>query len=283
MATIPITLQRSRTTDGTAYHRSGRGRPVVLVHGVGLRAESWYRQIAVLEKTHTVFAIDMTGHGESRAIDDGRPGLAPFTEQLGTFVDKVVAEPAVVVGHSMGASVVLDFAARHPAMCRGVAALTAIYRRAPDARAAVQARAATLEAGTAAEPSAPIARWFGEAPSGADRDLAELCRRWLMQGDTRGYASAYSVFAAEDGPADAQLAALEIPALFLTGEEDRNSTPAMSERMARLARYGDTVIVSNARHMVQLTHPESVNAALGSFLDLCANPATVSDRGVTAR
>jgi flavin reductase (DIM6/NTAB) family NADH-FMN oxidoreductase RutF len=59
---------------------------------------------------------------------------------------------------------------------------------------------------------------------------------------------------------------LEAPALFLTGEQDPNSSPAMSQAMAAIAPRGRALIIPDERHMMNLTSPERINAALLEFL-----------------
>ena len=43
---------------------SGTGKQLVLIHGVGLRAEAWSEQTSELSKLHKTVAIDIPGHGE---------------------------------------------------------------------------------------------------------------------------------------------------------------------------------------------------------------------------
>jgi len=61
-------LQRSKSKHGIAYHKIGSGPPLVLIHGVGLRAESWGAQIAYFKSRFTVYALDLPGHGERRIL-----------------------------------------------------------------------------------------------------------------------------------------------------------------------------------------------------------------------
>jgi pimeloyl-ACP methyl ester carboxylesterase len=51
----------------------------------------------------------------------------------------------------------------------------------------------------------------------------------------------------------------------MTGALEPNSTPAMSEAMAALTPKGRAIIVPDAAHMMPMTHPEVVNAALLDF------------------
>jgi pimeloyl-ACP methyl ester carboxylesterase len=141
---------------------------------------------------------------------------------------------------------------------RGVAALNAIYQRSDAAREAVLARASDLDGKSMADPTAPLTRWFG-----SDLTSARMaCDAWLRDVAPAGYRAAYRVFAQEDGPSDALLSALTIPALFMTGAEEPNSTPAMSRAMAARAPNGRAVVVPDAAHMMPMTHAQEVTEAI---------------------
>ena len=53
----------------------------------------------------------------------------------------------------------------------------------------------------------------------------------------------------------------------MTGVSDPNSTPAMSERMAREAPHGRSVALPGARHMMHLTHPMETTNTIAAFID----------------
>lgn len=263
-----IILPRFKSDSGIAYHHTGdsNGIPVVLIHGVGLRSESWYQQISGLENDYEVFAVDMPGHGESQTIDAESPGLSDFTGILAGFIKTVVARPAVIIGHSMGALLALSLAKNHPTLCLGVVAMNAIYQRSDEARVAVLARAKNLRETPQSDPTAPVKRWFDDTPSAQDKIHAALCSDWLKAANLKGYADAYTVFSEEDGLAEADLQALKLPCLFMTGELDANSSPAMSQAMSQLVNQADAVIIKGSRHMTPLTHAAEVNPALLGFL-----------------
>jgi len=256
---IWTTRPRCDGPGGLSFWQSGAGPALVLIHGVGLRAEAWAGVAAVLAPHFTTYVVDMPGHGHSAlgAVST----LADYSAAIGAFIDTLTG-PVVVAGHSMGAMIALDLAARIPDRITGVTALNAIYRRDGTAALAVQARAAALDTTRPADPTATLARWFGAAPSGADADAADACGAWLRAADPAGYATAYSIFADADGPADAALAALPGPALFMTGGRDRNSTPGMSRAMAALAPRGQAEVIADAGHMLPMTHGPALAAAL---------------------
>lgn len=253
------TRPRSRES-GIAFIREGNGPGILLVHGVGLRAEAWNAQISGLCDAFRVTAADMPGHGESDRIEDPAD-LAAFTTRLATLLD----EPALVIGHSMGAMIALDLAIRFPQKVRGVGALNAIYRRPEEARKAVRQRAESLDGISAPDPEPTLNRWFGSEPS----DALTACENWLRSADPAGYRTAYRVFAGEDGPTDADLRTIACPALFMTGGREPNSTPDMSEAMAALVPDGSAEVIDGAAHMMPMTHADQVTRALRAFAKRC--------------
>ena len=249
------TQNRAAFGDLAAF-QSGTGDTVLMLHGVGLRAEAWSGQIECLSTEYSVICPDLPGHGESAFLEDGAR-LADFTDVVAAAIEV----PVLVVGHSLGAMIALDLAVRHADKVRAVAALNAVFQRHAAAKAAVQARAAALHGNTAPDPDPTLRRWFGESDS-LERNA---CRDWLTTVSIVGYRRAYSVFANNDGPSEADISRLACHALFLTGEADPNSTPAMSRAMAALAPKGRALIVDGAAHMMPMTHADRVNTALLSF------------------
>lgn len=254
-----------------AYHRSGvpGALPVVLIHGVGLAHAAWAPQIAALAGQYDVIALDMPGHGGSDLPpQDAR--LSDYSDAVIAVLDALELPAAVVIGHSMGALVALEMALAFPDRVLGVAALNAVFRRAPEQSAAVIARARALadegEEARAASHRAAVARWFGEPVPPSLIATATAVGELLETGDPVGYARTYTLFAASDAAHAERLAELKVPALFFTGAGDANSSPAMSREMARLAPRGRAVVLAEARHMMNLTHPEAVNAELLAFL-----------------
>lgn len=247
------TRQRSEFGDLSAIVAGSTGPDIVLLHGVGLPAEAWNAQIDALADKWRVTAIDLPGHGASPRIR-GPQTLANYA----SAIRSALPEHALVIGHSFGAMIALELASRHPEHIAGVAALNAIRGRTADAKRAVQGRAARLNDNTNGDPEPTLRRWFGTDETPA----RTACRDWLNRVDPIGYKTAYTVFANADGPTDTQLKTITCPALFMTGGDEPNSTPAMSEHMAAAAPRGRARVVERAAHMMPMTHPDIVTTAL---------------------
>jgi pimeloyl-ACP methyl ester carboxylesterase len=105
--------------DGTllAYDVNGEGSPLVLVHGITESAASWDPLVAPLAAAHRVVTLDLRGHGRS-----GRAApydLATFAGDVRAVLDAAgIGDDALLVGHSLGGTVVSAFASAFP--CRAV-------------------------------------------------------------------------------------------------------------------------------------------------------------------
>lgn len=273
-----------KVVDGIAYYHpavhlentDNNAMPIVFIHGVGLRAESWHKQLSVFSKNYRCYAIDMPGHGDSELLAQSTLQLSDFAQAVAHFIEQVIAEPAVIVGHSLGAMTALQTAISYPQVVRGIAAFNAIYDRPNTAAQAVQERAASLlqdveqnlEQNVA---DSPISRWFDETQQNCED--AKLCRTCLNESNRLGYARAYSMFAHLRGISATDLATIDVPSLLLTGECDFNSSAQMSQAMANILPNAKAVIVPESRHMTPLTHADTVNTALEAFLSTCQSQA----------
>ena len=265
--TVTSRASMSGMFDGTAYSVAGEGDALVLIHGVGMNRGVWAPQVDALQDSFRVVSYDMLGHGASR-LPTALPGLDEYAAQLAALLDHLQIDVAHVVGHSMGSLIALEFALQYPARVASVVALNAVYDRTPTQRAAVMQRAASLEGGGLEQPSidATVARWFGDPVPGHLAQVAELVRSLLETVNPEGYARTYRLFASSDQAHVGRLPQLTVPALFMTGECDPNSSPAMSHSMATAAPRGRAEIIANERHMMNVTAPAIVNQRLVQFI-----------------
>jgi pyruvate dehydrogenase E2 component (dihydrolipoamide acetyltransferase) len=93
---------------GIRYLKQGdAGEPVVLIHGFGGDLNNWLFSLPALAEEHTVYALDLPGHGGS-SKDVG----APLADSVVGFLDAVGLERPHMVGHSLGGLVAAQVAAR---------------------------------------------------------------------------------------------------------------------------------------------------------------------------
>jgi len=103
----------------TPLHRAfGRGSTIVLVHGLGSRAEHWLPVARKLARQFRVVLLELPGHGSS---DMPEPfSLDRATEALGQALAAESREPVILVGHSVGGLVAVSEALAQPLRVRGL-------------------------------------------------------------------------------------------------------------------------------------------------------------------
>lgn len=90
--------------------RTGSGKPLVLVHGLGSSHRNWDPIVPALSKEREVVALDLPGFGRTPPLPDVT--IATLTDSLREFLDTEDLSDADVVGSSMGARMVLELARR---------------------------------------------------------------------------------------------------------------------------------------------------------------------------
>lgn len=96
----------------TMHHtRAGRGKPLLLVHGLGGSIRSWDPIRPALAESRDVIAIDLPGHGQSAAEPDSGT-FAGLARSLDAWLGTQNLAGIDMVGSSMGARLVLEMARR---------------------------------------------------------------------------------------------------------------------------------------------------------------------------
>ena len=108
------------TADGVSlrYRDVGAGDAVVLIHGYTASLESMFGIGGPLASSHRIVGFDVRGFGESSKFSEpSRYGQA-MVDDVVRLLDHLKIERAHLVGHSMGALIAANVAARYPARVR---------------------------------------------------------------------------------------------------------------------------------------------------------------------
>jgi pimeloyl-ACP methyl ester carboxylesterase len=110
------------------YEIHGTGRPLVLLHG----AFGWATVYPALAKDHQVIAVELQGHGHTGDID--RPlTFEQMADDTAALLKELKIEQADFFGYSMGGTVALGVAIRHPKLVRKLAINGSHYGKMEDA------------------------------------------------------------------------------------------------------------------------------------------------------
>src|SRR5688500_10977429 len=108
------------------YEVSGKGDPLIVIHGAYMNIPLMGAIIPKLAKTHKVYALELQGHGRTTDID--RPITYPhLADDVAAFMDARGIQKADVFGYSMGAASSLQSAIRPPAKLNELIAAPVAY------------------------------------------------------------------------------------------------------------------------------------------------------------
>jgi pimeloyl-ACP methyl ester carboxylesterase len=113
----------------TIYHEiHGKGLPLVLIHGAFGSVATLGDILPALAATRRVIAVDLQAHGRTPDVD--RP-LRPesMAADIADLLSELDIERADIMGYSLGGSVALQVAIRHPAIVRKLVIVSQVYKR----------------------------------------------------------------------------------------------------------------------------------------------------------
>lgn len=110
-----VRLQTFTASDGEVIRvaRVGAGRPVLLLHGFGCSHADWRPVAAALAADHEVFAWHARAHWRSAGRVDDLPTLERLGDDLAELIEHHALDRPLIVGHSMGALVAMQYLRVH--------------------------------------------------------------------------------------------------------------------------------------------------------------------------
>ncbi len=108
--------------EGNQFHYrdwGGNGQVVALIHGLASNCRIWDLVAPILSQDFRVVALDQRGHGRSFKPDAGYD-FATVSADLDGFLDALDLCAPVIVGHSWGGDVALEYEIAYPGKAKGL-------------------------------------------------------------------------------------------------------------------------------------------------------------------
>lgn len=227
--------------------------PVTLfLHGAGMDHTVWTPVTAAFAAAGRPWvAVDLPGHGGSAGALLG--SIGDMADWLADVVQELGGAPVIAVGHSMGALVVLELAARYPRKIRA-AALMGVAAQMP-----VHPDLLTMAQANDPKAAALIAKWgVGQAAQGDVGPQVAAC----VTGAPAG--ALHADFAACDAylDADAMAGRVACPMLLVLGDEDRMTPPDKAMPLLQAGQDTRQTVLPETGHMMMLEAPGACAEAL---------------------
>jgi len=111
---VPLTYASQRLTLRYFQYGDPSLPPLILIHGTRDHARSWDQTAAALIDRYCVYAPDLRGHGDSDWAVGGDYSIIDYALDIHALGEHIGREPYVVVGHSLGGGVALQYAGAFP-------------------------------------------------------------------------------------------------------------------------------------------------------------------------
>ncbi|WP_238369630.1 alpha/beta fold hydrolase [Heliomarina baculiformis] len=115
MSALPPSVVHDTIAGISYWRRTGHGRRLVCLHGIGSNAESFSPLLAELPEDWDVIAWNAPGYGASEPLGADWPVESDYAKALGRFLDALCLDRVTLLGHSLGTLMAAKFAALYPA------------------------------------------------------------------------------------------------------------------------------------------------------------------------
>jgi 3-oxoadipate enol-lactonase len=238
-----------------------QGETVVLVHGLGGTTNTWYPQSQILKRDLKVVAYDLPGSGRTPVRDDVT--IESLVADLHDVVEQSGGGRVHLGGHSLGTIICQHYAARYPDRVASLVLVGAFPEPPEPARKALRDRAAKVRAeGMGAIADAIVTAGTSDDTKANHPVAASFVRESIMAQPAEGYARACEALAALSR---ANLSELRIPALLLTGDQDRTAPPDTGSAMAASIQGAEFRVLDGCGHWATIERAKQVNYALTLF------------------
>ena len=262
-------------SDGTRlyYEEAGAGYPVLFIHEFAGDHLSWEPQLSYFARRYRCIAYNARGYPPSDVPERGDTySQVRAREDAIAVLDHLGIERAHIVGLSMGGFAALHVGLHHPARASALVVAGCGYGAPKDARADFKRETEAVAERFDREGVAPVAADYALGPTRVQFQSKDP-RGWaafrdrLMRHSARGAAGTLrgvqarrpSLYDLEDG-----LAALAVPTLLITGDEDEPCLDA-NLYLKRAMPAAGLLVIPKSGHTINLEEPAVFNRACAEF------------------
>ena len=231
------------------YEWENEGEAVVLLHGGMSQTAHWASQIVPALEDYHVFAYDRSSHGFTSYRTESINFKYQVREAI-DYLEKVVKEPAHIIGWSDGGIIGLFLAIQRPDLVKSLVAIGANFH--------FKGTVDTFEMGPIREEErAEYAIYSPDSPETLDRIFKQFNEMWKSEPDI-------SV---------SDLQKIQCPVLVMAGDDDVIKHDHTIELFEALP-LGQLAIVPGTSHILPKEKPGLVNLLITEFLEDLSYPIT---------
>jgi magnesium chelatase accessory protein len=256
------------TVSGLSWHVQlmGEGPTLLLLHGSGAATHSWRGLAPLLAPHFSLIAPDLPGHGFTGMAPGYRLSLPDVSRAVARLLDHLGAKPAIVIGHSAGAAIMLRMTLDGLIAPDQLFAINGALRPFPGAAGSIFPALAKLLflnpfvpgfiANRARDPRA-IGNLLKSTGSHLDHAGVELYARLLrtpahVEG-TLGLMANWNL-----APLVDDLVRLRTPLTLIVGASDHTVPPAVADETRARARHAEIITLPGLGHLAHEERPDLI-------------------------
>jgi magnesium chelatase accessory protein len=265
-------LQKFVSADRLNWHvvEMGQGPSIFLVHGTAASTHSWRDVMPVLAEKYHVIAVDLPGHGTTKALSSDDYSLPRMAAGLSALLREMKVTPEIVVGHSAGSAILAHACAKKTMT--------------PDMFISFNGAFYPF-AGVAGSLFSPIAKFMAVNPllprflstmatratvekllrdTGSDISADGVDHYFNLFKQSSHVAAALGMMASWDlRGMDGYLVRLGCQCIFAAGEKDKAVPPETADRAAARCRNSKVVRIAQYGHLLHEEAPELAARIIG--------------------
>ncbi|MDA1323633.1 MAG: alpha/beta hydrolase [Proteobacteria bacterium] len=260
-----------------SYREAGGGTPVVILHGLGGRSESWAPHYDGLSDRYRVIGWDAPGYNDSSEMPDDEPLIPDYVKVIKRFTDALGLDRFHLVGHSVGTVLAAGFHQSYPEQLISLTLAEAVIGSGGQPRdkqdAAIAARRKDFETLGVAEVART--RTPNSLSPSADPAVIEKAVQFAAQAKVPGQlklAAALIRVTIFD-----HVAPLACPGLIVAGSDDRSAPPEFVKQIADAYPGIKHHTIDGIGHQIAFEKPKKFVGLLRDHLDAAESSALAAE------
>ena len=246
------------------YRRVGEGPAIVLLHGFCATSHLWDPILMPLNDGYSLLLPDLPGFGESDHFDNAN--MKWLAVQVKEMLDAEEEDSAILLGHSMGGYIALEFAQLCPERLKGLGLIHSHPYADNEEQNSTRKRAIHLiqEKGAATYVRKFIPGLFA---STTDRLIIRAMMASLENQTAEGLIAGHQAMLQREDTSKV-LEALNIPVLFINGKHDLIISKERRFDQVALPKVAMLHTLERTGHMGTIEQPREMATAINSFLKI---------------
>lgn len=279
-----MTKKKLRSFDGTkifyTYKKGKKPFTLVFLHGVGCNWTVWMKEMQYFHQNdYSTLGIDLRGHGLSDApLEFEKYHLSHFTTDIHQILHKEKVTQFVLIGHSLGGCVAINYCTHHPKHLPASLVLvesTTIYPFDHNRLLNLGPHTTHFLRFIAEHKAMQRSHLFhlkdvDLSQTGITEELhliSHLVHLTPLRSIVKTLDNMEKYAFHHQGTINRTLQNLTIPVLILTGDHDETVPSKYSKVIKKLVKTAELKVLRGAHHFVTVERPEEVSSVIHHFIE----------------